>query len=114
MWKMIGNANEYNGLYYLESNFSNKGYMADSSSCLSTMSCEDFMLWLCRLDHPSFDYMKLLFLNSMNKMKFDFQCDICPFAKQTRTSYLSTPNVPSKTFALINSDVWGPSRVATN
>ncbi|XP_073119427.1 uncharacterized protein [Henckelia pumila] len=119
--KTIGNAKECSGLYLLEANNSSKG-KGPNSSCLVSVSQDqtsifqkkenDIMLWHYRLGHPNFMYLKKLFPSLfINKNSNEFTCEICQFAKHVRNSYQALPYKESQPFALIHSDVWGPSKV---
>ena len=70
------------------------------------------MLWHYRLSHPNFMYLEKLFIYLfINKNSKSFSCEICQFSKHTRSSYPSISYKPSRPFAMIHSDVWGPSKV---
>lgn len=70
------------------------------------------MLWDLRLGHPSFVYIKHLFLDLfINKELTSFQCDTCQYAKHHRAIFPPHPYHPNKPFAMIHSDIWGPSRI---
>lgn len=70
------------------------------------------MLWHFRLGHPSFSYMKHLFPSLfVNKDPSLFQCEMCQLAKHTRAPVHALKYKSSKPFALIHSDLWGPSRI---
>ncbi|RVX02015.1 Retrovirus-related Pol polyprotein from transposon TNT 1-94 [Vitis vinifera] len=65
-----------------------------------------------RLGHPSFVYLAKLFPKLfINKNPASYHCEICQFAKHTRTVYPQIPYKPSTVFSLVHSDVWGPSRI---
>ncbi|KAJ9675533.1 hypothetical protein PVL29_024456 [Vitis rotundifolia] len=65
-----------------------------------------------RLGHPSFVYLAKLFPKLfINKNPASYHCEICQFAKHTRTVYPQIPYKPSSIFSLVHSDVWGPSRI---
>ena len=69
------------------------------------------MLWHYRLGHPNFMYLEKLFpFLFINKSPKFFSCEICQLAKHTRSGYPSLSYTPSHPFAMIHSDVWGPSR----
>lgn len=71
-------------------------------------------LWHLRLGHPSFGYMKHLFPDLFSSMSlFDFKCETCILAKSHRATYPLSMNKSNVPFALIHSDVWGPSPVST-
>ena len=70
------------------------------------------MLWHYCLGHPNFMYLeKLLPSLFINKNSKFFSCEICQFSKHTHSSYPSISYKPSCPFAMIHSDVWGPSKV---
>jgi len=71
-------------------------------------------MWHRRLGHPSFGYMKYLFPSLFtNKSMIDLTCDTCILAKSHRTTYPLSMNKSNIPFALVHSDVWGPSPVST-
>ena len=108
--RMIGNAKEHEGLYYLEDTQQvNKQALALSGEFISVSS--EIMLWHNRLGHPSFPYLKSLFpFLFKNKDVNSFRCETCQIAKHTRVPYPSHPYRFSKPFSLVHSDIWGPSR----
>ena len=70
------------------------------------------MLWHLRLGNPSFAYLKHLFPTLFKGLDCSsFYCKSCYLSKSHRTIYLPKPYNSSKTFYLIHSDVWGPSRI---
>ena len=72
------------------------------------------MLWHFRLRHPNFQYLKHLFPKLfINKDPSSFRCEICELAKHHCAFFPSQPDKTSKPFAIIHSDVWGPSSVST-
>jgi transposase InsO family protein len=71
-------------------------------------------LWHRRLGHPSFSYMKHLFPDLFsNILIFDLKCETCILAKSHRATYPLSMNKSMVPFALIHSDVWGPSPIST-
>ena len=113
---MIGSARECGGLYVLdEGTFMNKG--AQQSSCLQVASDfknDEIYLWHFRLGHANFHYLKYLFpILFRNKNPSSFQCEICVLSKHHRSTYSPHVYTPSQPFALVHSDLWGPSRVST-
>lgn len=71
-------------------------------------------LWHRRLGHPNFGYLKHLLPDLFpNKVLSDLKCNICIVAKSHRTSYLPSMNKSIIPFALVHSDVWGPSPIYT-
>ncbi|XP_040937895.1 uncharacterized protein [Gossypium hirsutum] len=106
--KMIGKASLYNGLYILPT--SPKIEISKSFTALGKV--DTVMLWHFRLGHPSFQYLAKLFpALFINKRPNSFSCKVCSLAKHTKSSYFPSTYKPSYPFALIHSDIWGPSRV---
>jgi len=76
------------------------------------LSSKEREIWLWRrcLGHPSFGYLRHLFPNLFLQSKdVDFNCKTCILAKSHINSYSASLNKSSIMFALIHSDVWGPS-----
>ena len=68
-------------------------------------------LWHCRLGHPSAKRLDLLqsivpTIISCNNKNFD--CSICPLAKQKRLSFPISTSHSFACFDLIHVDIWGP------
>ncbi|XP_040963391.1 uncharacterized protein [Gossypium hirsutum] len=106
--KMIGKASLHNGLYILPT--SPKIEISKSFTALGKV--DTVMLWHFRLGHPSFQYLAKLFpALFINKRPNSFSCKVCSLAKHTKSSYFPSTYKPSYPFALIHSDIWGPSRV---
>ena len=101
--KRIGNASEYEGLYYF-------GEGTDEIKQVNTVSWEtssrqnQVILWHYRLGHPSFAYLKHLF-PSLFKNNDIFHCEICQFAKHQRSVFKPKPYKATKPFAMIHSDI---------
>ena len=73
------------------------------------------MLWHFLLDHPNFQYMKHLFRYLFSKIDVSIlSCDVCIQVKQHRVSFPSQPYKPTHPFALVDIDVWGPSKITTS
>ncbi|TYI95838.1 hypothetical protein E1A91_D01G026800v1 [Gossypium mustelinum] len=105
---MIGKASLHNGLYILPT--SPKIEISKSFTALGKV--DTVMLWHFRLGHPSFQYLAKLFpALFINKRPNSFSCKVCSLAKHTKSSYFPSTYKPSYPFALIHSDIWGPSRV---
>ncbi|KAL5798657.1 hypothetical protein ACOSQ2_003477 [Xanthoceras sorbifolium] len=121
--KTIGTAEIQSGLYVIKAEASKgiQGHSAESktfslesmSKSMSKSNKESIvLLWHYRLGHPSFLYLEKLFPDLfINKSSKDFHCDFCELSKHTRSVYHPNSYKASKPFALIHSDVWGPSRV---
>ena len=110
--RTIGSAKSSGGLYYLESTRLSSTQFPEPR-CSNFLSLENaIMVWHYRLGHPSFGYLRHLFpVLFKNKNIDDFQCEMCQLAKHKRSVYPSLKYVPSKPFALIHSDIWGPSKI---
>ncbi|RVW69693.1 Retrovirus-related Pol polyprotein from transposon TNT 1-94 [Vitis vinifera] len=123
--KMIGSAELCSGLYLLPcGQFSNQ---VSQASCVQSQSMlesfnsvsnskvnkdSEIIMLHYRLGHPSFVYLAKLFPKLfINKNPASYHCEICQFAKHTRTVYPQIPYKPSTVFSLVHSDVWGPSRI---
>lgn len=102
---MIGVGELRDGLYILD---------PDDATCSvhSVGQGESYEVWHRRLGHPGAKAVKSISLNiSSNKNTI---CDVCHFAKQTRTSFDSSENVAPDIFQLIHCDLWGPYRIPSS
>jgi hypothetical protein len=105
--EIIGRGTKRGGLYYLDD--FNHGKANHVHHQLSSKERE-IWLWHRRLGHPSFEYLRHLFPNLFLQSKdVNFNCKTCILAKSHRNSYHASLNKSSILFALIHSDVWGPS-----
>jgi hypothetical protein len=69
-------------------------------------------LWHCHLGHPSFRYLRHLFLNLFLQSKdVDFNCKTCILAKSHKTSYYASLNKSNIPCALI---LWCLGTFSTN
>ena len=68
-------------------------------------------MWHRRLGHPSFSYLKHLFLSLFSQVNERvFECETCIQAKSHRASFPLILNKKNTTpFSLIHSNVWGPA-----
>ncbi|XP_074354950.1 uncharacterized protein LOC141693694 isoform X2 [Apium graveolens] len=111
--KMIGNAKQVGGLYFLENG--NISERLSQKTCFNSglfTTNDNVMLWHYRLGHPSFHYMRHLFPKFfMNKDPSTFDCEICQLAKHHRNPFPSQPYKATRPFTIIHSDVWGPSKI---
>jgi hypothetical protein len=100
---MIGIAREMNGLYYFdETPLGNAMVFGLNSASLPPVS-DQVMLWHKRLGHPSFSYLKHLFLVFSKEINSSqFHCEACHLAKDHRVSFKSIVYFASKHF-LFNS-----------
>ena len=76
---------------------------------------KEIWLWHCRLWHPSFSYLKLLFPSPFkNKDISQFKCENYEYVKHHRASFPVQIHKKSCHFMLIHSHIWGPSCAKTN
>lgn len=109
--EIIGRGTKRGGLYYMEDMSVGQAHHTQHSLGVKE---KGLWLWHHRLGHPSFTYMKLLFPDLFSKLNnFDFQCETCILAKSHRASFPLSLNKKDTPFALIHSDVWGPSPITT-
>lgn len=116
--RMIGSARFHGGLYFFEDRRRITQPSSLFSAYVSTFNHvsnkDKIMLWHYRLGHPNFSYLKHVFPNLFLNNKIEsFQCDICQFAKHTRSVFPQKIYTPTSPFSLIHSDLWGPSKVTT-
>ena len=119
--KRIDSARMYAGLYLLRNNLplqsrAQKAVFLEpkGQSVFNNYVIQDsnVMLWHYRLGHPNFMYLEKLFPSLfINKNPKFFSCEIFQLSKHTRSSYPSIQYSSSQPFAMIHTDVWGPSRV---
>ena len=70
-------------------------------------------MWHRRLGHPSFRYLRHLFPDLFSNVETsELNCDTCILAKSHRSTYSLSMNKSDIHFALIHSNVWGPSLVS--
>ncbi|CAN1225967.1 Retrovirus-related Pol polyprotein from transposon TNT 1-94, partial [Linum grandiflorum] len=113
---ILGSGEACDGLYILKGAEHTKENLADSKSAHVVASLDSSMdpvvLWHYRLGHPSFMYLERLFPDLFNKRSAKlFECEVCQLAKHTRTVYSGVGYQPTKPFAIVHSDIWGPMKV---
>lgn len=109
--EIIGRGTKRGGLYYME-DFS-LGRAHHVASSLGS-KVQQIWLWHRRLGHPSFGYLQHLLPDLFSNVEIsDFKCDTCILAKSHRATYPLSINKSDTPFALIHSDVWGPSPLST-
>ncbi|BBH03624.1 hypothetical protein Prudu_014548 [Prunus dulcis] len=109
----IGRGSEKGGLYLLDDPAGYTSSPTVHALQSATDSSRDIWLWHKRLGHPSFIYLQKLFPSLLSSVDLSqFKCEICELAKHHRVSYPLSINKSSAPFALVHSDVWGPSRVS--
>ncbi|CAN1756938.1 hypothetical protein LINPERHAP1_LOCUS6334, partial [Linum perenne] len=113
---MLGSGEACDGLYILKgSDKELKGYESHGNHSYVVASIEDsenkVLLWHFRLGHPSFLYLERVFPQLfINKSAKKFQCEVCQLAKHTRSIYSTIGYQPTKPFAVVHSDIWGPMK----
>ncbi|KAK2433017.1 putative mitochondrial protein [Trifolium repens] len=110
--RTIGHAREWNGLYYLEEpDLSSKKDLPHSLVSVLTNK-EKILLYHCRLGHPSFEIIKMLFPSFFSKLDVEsLHCEVCELAKHKRVSFPMSNKISTFPFYLVHTDVWGPSNV---
>ncbi|CAL8175713.1 unnamed protein product [Prunus armeniaca] len=109
----IGRGSEKGGLYLLDDPAGYTSSPTVHALQSATDSSRDIWLWHKRLGHPSFIYLQKLFPSLLSSVDLSqFKCEICELAKHHRVSYPLSINKSYAPFALVHSDVWGPSRVS--
>ena len=103
------------GLYYFDNNLlTNKQAQGLSTSMSSLSAREKIIIWYLRLGHPSFSYLKYLFLDLFKNVDCSsFKLESCLLSKSHHSTYNPKLYCASKPFNLIHSDVWSPSRITT-
>ncbi|KAK0606654.1 hypothetical protein LWI29_002135 [Acer saccharum] len=116
--RMIGKAKECAGLYLLNGPNNPKEQVQAASSVSSPIppalsnNNSAIMLWHYRLGHPNFQYLKKLFPTLFDNIKPEIlQCKVCQLSKHVKGNYPIQGYKTSHPFAIIHSDIWGPSRV---
>ena len=109
--EIIGRGTKRGGLYYMDDfNIGRANHMHHPVGIKE----RQIWLWHQRLGHPSSGYMKHLFPELfLHTSDFELKCDTCILAKSHRVTYPLSMNKSDVPFALIHSDVWGPSPVST-
>eukprot|EP00252_Welwitschia_mirabilis_P002409 TRINITY_DN1235_c0_g1_i6.p1 TRINITY_DN1235_c0_g1~~TRINITY_DN1235_c0_g1_i6.p1 ORF type:complete len:1428 (+),score=264.56 TRINITY_DN1235_c0_g1_i6:585-4868(+) len=106
--KRIGTGRLQNGLYVLDKNHET---VAHQASLGNDVINREILQWHRRLGHPSFVVLEKLFPSLFRKTSLDsLFCEACELAKHTRCSYHLSKNKSSIPFAVIHSDVWGPTQ----
>ncbi|CAJ2627685.1 unnamed protein product [Trifolium pratense] len=113
--RTIGNAREWNGLYYLDNQNLPPNPLNNSNSLFSESiktNRDKVFLYHCRLGHPSFRVMKQIFPSFFKNLDVEsLCCEVCELAKHKRASFPVSNKVSTSPFYLIHTDVWGPSNV---
>ncbi|KAJ9552519.1 hypothetical protein OSB04_016564 [Centaurea solstitialis] len=113
--RMIGHAKKKDGLYYLDTS-SGKPTSRPISLVSESLSSNKVQIWLhhFRLGHPSFHTLRTMFPQLFKKINASlFQCESCQYAKHQRVSFQFVNHKTLFPFAIVHTDVWGPSRIAS-
>ncbi|KAL6350723.1 hypothetical protein AAG906_028185 [Vitis piasezkii] len=109
--KIIGRGTKKGGLYYMEDFGIGRANHTRSSS---DRNKANILLWHRWLGHPSFGYLKLVFLALFSGLSdLDFKCETCILAKSHRVSYPLSFNKSQMPFELIHSIRHGLSHETT-
>ena len=111
--KMIGVAEEHNGLYILHEADHPKEKQP-TIACSSQSVSASATIWLqhYRLGLPPFPLLKTMFPHLFKSSHPSmFQCDVCVLSKHHRVSYPISNKLSSKPFSLVHSDVWASSKI---
>ena len=113
---MIGLAKEKVDLYRLElqkTPRSSHSLITDSRSLISELAIsnkEKIILHHCRLGHPSFRIIKVLFPSLFKTIDVEsLHCEVCELAKHKRIPFSISNKRSNYPFYLIHTDIWGPS-----
>lgn len=104
--RMIGLAEQHDGLYHLKSHFDNCNVAASNNCSSSFSTCcnvSSHNLWHYRLGHLPFSMLKVLQTSNSDVTFSDFSpCEICPLAKQRKLSFPLRQHVSQHPFDLIH------------
>lgn len=105
--KVIGLGERQDGLYYFLG--------VPMVYALAVAANFSFELWHQRMGHPSAKVMQFLPVGSFSSVKFKNKtCDVCPRAKQHRSSFPISMSKASRVFELVHVDLWGPYRIPSS
>ena len=112
-WSTLGLGRECNGLYLLDKGSISTPSIAASIS-VSVHSAQPH-LWHSRLGHLSNAKLASIKPNDVPCFPFieNFNCDICPIAKQKRLPFNNSSHFSNSCFELIHCDLWGPFSIPT-
>ena len=111
--RMIGQAREQKGFYFLETSSGN-GDMVPHSHLSTISSPKKDQIWLhhFHLGHPPFSLLKKMFPSLFTHLDVNnFHYETCELAKHHRMSFLLSNKMSSTPFSLIHTHVWEPSRI---
>lgn len=111
--KMIGNAKEHDGLYYLYESMVRNLWSQIQCNLTTTSKNKDannLLLWHRRRGYPNIQYLSQLFPEFCFN-KEPFHCNKCELAKNHRAIFKTVEYKPTSLFSIIHSDLWGPACV---
>ncbi|GKB15929.1 cysteine-rich receptor-like protein kinase 8 [Tanacetum coccineum] len=107
----IAHGTQFDGLYIITPD-STPTFTKPFSS-VNTIS-KTSHLWHLRLGHPSVNVQKQIkSLSRIPSYVNNFQCNICPLAKQTALPFPSSTFHAKQKFDLVHADTWGPYKHST-
>ena len=96
MGKMIGPSKQHGGLYYMP---------PLQRTPTSHQASHPSSLWHMCLGHPSLFRLKLASLLSSKNISYDYNCVVCPMAKQTRLPFPLSSISTHAPFDLLHCDI---------
>ncbi|CAN6586683.1 unnamed protein product [Malus baccata var. baccata] len=109
--EIIGRGTKREGLYYVDDVVLGRAHLVHSSR---NRNLQKVLLLHRRLGHASFGYLKHIVPDLFSGIEdLELKCEVCILAKSHRASFPPSMNRRSSPFALVHSDVWGPSPVST-
>lgn len=82
-----------------------------SPGLICTSHTNSTHFWHKRMGHTPLKLLKLVDAISQQVTPMsNFHCDVCHFAKQSRSSFSLSDSHATEPFALIHCDLWGPYR----
>lgn len=84
---------------------------ASSRSC--HVAVTNAKVWHLRLGHIPFSRLKIL-LPHIDVSNIDFVCQVCPKAKQVKSSFTHSYIKTKSCFEMIHIDVWGPYKIKSS
>ncbi|KAM2707578.1 hypothetical protein EV1_036542 [Malus domestica] len=109
--EIIGRGTKREGLYYVDDVVPGRAHLVHSSR---NRNLQKVLLLHRRLGHASFGYLKHIVPDLFSGIEdSELKCEVCILAKSHRVSFPPSMNRRSSPFALVHSDVWGPSPVST-
>jgi len=100
--EIIGCGTERGGLYYVHE-VAHRGH----SMLVHATVTRQLWLWLRRLRHPSFGYLKILFPSLLTSNTEPIKCETCIQTKNHRVTFPPNNNRVNSAFSLVHShSVW--------